>query len=280
MSYIFVGGAQRSGTSLLASSLCAGEESNPYLGESSSLRRLLDAQSHMVQRFDDETKFHFGTRPVMQEFMSTTLRSFLGLTLASSAPATSLVLKEPHMTTHFPLIHQLLPEAKFVISIRDPRDTISSMMTVGKKLKEGGSSHLFATDNVKKMAELVGSFYRPTLLASQKMPMFASAVKWVKYEQLVSEPEKTMDELRKFTGLKLEQYDVNDPRKRTHPDKTKSREKSQTAKPWQSELMGQKSVSTKSVGSFEDKLSKKQIATIEQTLPGLIKRFGYKTVSN
>ena len=279
MSYIFVGGAQRSGTSLLASSLCAGEESNPYLGESSSLRRLLDAQAYMVQRFDDETKFHFGTRPAMHEFMSSTLRSFLGLTLASSAPATSLVLKEPHLTTHFPLIHLLLPEAKFVMSVRDPRDTICSMMTVGEKFKENGSNHLFNSVNVGKMAELVASFYRPVIQVAQQSKKFAMAVKWVKYEQLVSEPEQTMDELRKFTGLKLELYDVNDPRKRTHPEKTKSREKSQTAKPWQSELMGQKSVSTKSVGSFEDKLSEEQIATIEKTIPGLLKRFGYKPVT-
>lgn len=279
MSYIFVGGAQRSGTSLLAASLCAGEESNPYLGESSALRKLLDAQAYMVKRFDDETKFHFGTRPVMQEFMSTTLRSFLGLTLASSAPATSLVLKEPHLTTHFPLIHTLLPEAKFVMSVRDPRDTICSMMTVGEKFKENGTNHLFNSGNVGKMAELVASFYRPIIQVAQQSKQFAATVKWVKYEQLVSEPEKTIDELRKYTGLKLELYDVNEPRKRTHPEKLKSRAKSQTAKPWQSELMAQKAVSTKSVGSFEEKLSEEQIAVIEKTVPGLLKRFGYKLVT-
>lgn len=279
MSYIFVGGSQRSGTSLLATSLCAGEESNPYLGESSALRKLLDAQAYMAKRFNDETKFHFGTRTAMQEFMGSTLRSFLALTLASSAPATSLVLKEPHLTMHFPLVHQLLPEAKFVMSIRDPRDIICSMLTVGEKYKEAGTSHLFNSGDIKKMTELVASFYRPVIKAAQQSKRFSSRVVWVKYEQLVNEPETTIEELRKYTGLKLELYDVNEPRKRTHPDKLKARAESKIAKFWQSDLMAQKPLSKQSVGKFEDRLSEEQVATIEQTVPGLFKRFGYEVIS-
>lgn len=279
MSYIFVGGAQRSGTSLLAASLCAGEETNPYLGESSSLQRLLQTYTHMAGRFDDEMVFHFGTKAVMNEYFSTMLRSFLSHTLATHAPATSLVLKEPHMTTLFPAIHAMLPEAKFVIIVRDPRDIITSMMTVGEKLKQAGSNHLFNSNDVGKMAAQIGAFYRPSLVAMQNNKGFAQSTVWVKYEELVTSALPVMDKLRGFTGLKLELYDPDEPRKRTHPAKLKSREKSERAKPWQSELMGQKSMSDKSLGSFRDKLNEDQIKEIETTLPGFFNRFGYETVS-
>jgi len=275
MSYIFVGGSQRSGTSLLAASLCAGEETNPYLGESGSLRALLQVHSFMNQRYEDEMACHFGSREVTDEYIGSCLRSYLSHTMAFHAPATSLVLKEPHLTMQFPLIWKLIPTAKFVMLIRDPRDIAASMLTVGEKLKEDGKGHLFNSGDFNKIAGTIGQFYRPTLAAIKASAAFAKSVVWVKYEDLVAEPEATINQLRAFTRLKLEQYDAADPTKRTHPAKLKSRKESTRAQPWNSDLMKQKGISEKSKGSYKNKLSKDQIKTIEKTLPGLFKRFDY-----
>ena len=280
MSYIFVGGSQRSGTSLLAASLCAGEEANPYLGESGSLRALLQVHSVMSQRYEDEMAFHFGSRAVTDEYFGACLRSFLSHTMAFNAPATSLVLKEPHLTMLFPLIWKLIPTAKFVMLIRDPRDIAASMLTVGDKLKAEGKSHLFNSGDFSKIAGVIGQFYRPTLAAMKDSAAFAQSVFWVKYEDLVADSAGTVDQLRGFTGLKLELYDPADPTKRTHPAKLKSRKESARAQPWNSDLMKQKGVSEKSKGSYKNKLSPAQIKTIEKTLPGLFKRFNYAISSS
>lgn len=275
MSYIFVGGAQRSGTSLVAASLCSGEETNPYLGESSGFRRLLDAQYFMTRRFEDETVFHLGSEQGVRDYLRTITRLYLDQTLQTHAPATSLVLKEPHMTGYFPFLHKLLPEAKFVVVARDPRDTIASMLTVGEKMQQIGTQHMFSTRDVAKFTELVNAFYEVSINAVRASESFRQALRWVRYEEFVTAPQAVIKALREFTGLKLEQFDPQDPTKRTLPAKIESRAKSDRAKPWQSKLMSQKGISTESLGAYKRQLSPEQIKHIETELAPIFDVFGY-----
>lgn len=279
MAFVFVGGSQRSGTSLLAASLCAGEETNMYMGESSGFRTLIQTYASMVQRFDDETVFHFGSRNALDEYYSATVRLFLSHTLTAHTPATSLVMKEPHLTMHFPYLHHLVPNSRFVMIKRDPRDIVVSMLKVGEKLAAKGQKHPYNTQGVGRLAETAAQFYRPVLASSAKNPGFRQKLFWVDYQELVTSTETVIDELREFTGLKLELFDPADPTKRTLPQKVDSRKKSDRAQPWNTELMKNKGVSDASVRAFEKQLSDKQIAEIEKTVGGLIKKFGYNLVS-
>lgn len=275
MSYIFVGGSQRSGTTLLTECLCSGSETNPYIGESGSLRALLQVHTMMEQRFEDESKLHFGSRPAMDEYFGSCLRLFLSHTLATNKPAESLVLKEPHLTMYFPLLARLLPAAKFVMSVRDPRDVVTSMLRVGEKLKDQGKSHLFNSGNIPQIARSVQKFYAPVINLANSDSKFKAAVCWVKYEDLVAAPEQEIAKLRQFTGLKLEGFDPDDHSMRTHEGHVASRAEDQRITPWISGLMKEKGVRASSVGRYRDKLSKKQIGEIEQTLKKFMNIFGY-----
>lgn len=279
MTFVFVGGSQRSGTSLLAASLCAGEETNMYMGESSGFRTLIQTYASMVQRFDDETVFHFGSRNALDEYYSATVRLFLSHTLTAHAPATSLVMKEPHLTMHFPYLNHLVPNSRFVMIKRDPRDIVVSMLKVGEKLAAKGQKHPYNTQGVGRLAEIAAQFYRPVLASSATNPGFRKKLFWVDYQELVTSTETVMDKLRDFTGLKLELFDPADPTKRTLPQKVDSRKKSDRAQPWNTELMKNKGVSNASVRAFEKKLSDEQVAEIEKSVGGLIKKFGYNLVS-
>lgn len=279
MTFVFVGGSQRSGTSLLAASLCAGEETNMYMGESSGFRTLIQTYASMVQRFDDETVFHFGSRNALDEYYSATVRLFLSHTLTAHAPATSLVMKEPHLTMHFPYLNHLVPNSRFVMIKRDPRDIVVSMLKVGEKLAAKGQKHPYNTQGVGRLAETAAQFYRPVLASSAKNPGFRKKLFWVDYQELVTSTETVMDKLRDFTGLRLELFDPADPTKRTLPQKVDSRKKSDRAQPWNTELMKNKGVSDASVRAFEKKLSDEQVAEIEKSVGGLIKKFGYNLVS-
>lgn len=279
MAYIFVGGSQRSGTSLLAASLCAGEETNMYMGESAGFRSMMQTYATMVQRFDDESIFHFGSRTALDEYYAAMVRMFLSHTLTAHAPATSLVMKEPHLTMQFPLLHRLVPQSRFVMIKRDPRDIVVSMLKVGEKLAAEGTKHPYNTHSAGRLAESAAQFYRPVLAAMGQNAAFKNRTYWVDYQELVTSTETVIDKLRGFTGLKLELFDPEDPTKRTLPQKVESRKKSKRAQPWNTDLMKNKGISDASVRAFEQKLSEEQIAEIEKSVGGLIKKFGYDLVT-
>jgi len=150
------------------------------------------------------------------------------------------------------------------------------MVRVGEKLKAKGSRHLFNSGDMARIAESIAQFYRPVIAACNNNPAFKERCLWVTYDQLVSEPMIVIDQIRDFTGLKIELFDEKNPTKRTLPAKKKSREQSARAKPWNTSLMKNKGMSTASLGAFKDKLSADDITLIEKTIGGLIKRFGYE----
>src|SRR3546814_5975830 len=56
----------------------------------------------------------------------------------------ALVLKSPELSTYFPHAADLFPEARFVISVRDPKDTIASMIEVGERHRRSGVNSFLA----------------------------------------------------------------------------------------------------------------------------------------
>lgn len=280
MTYFFVGGSQRSGSSLLAASLCAGEETNPYLGESRGFRLLMQTYADMVQRFDEETTFHLGSRQAFDDYYRSVVTSYLGHTLGRHYPATSLVLKEPHLTMSFPDIHRLIPDSKFVMIKRDPRDIVVSMLKVGKRFEEKGQKHLFNSGKIGQIAKSIIPFYRPVINTSAINKAFKRACIWVEYEQMVADPETVIDQIRDFTGLKIELYDPADPMKRTLEEKAASRAKSKGPAIWNTDLMRNKVVSNESVGKYAEFLSEEQIQTVEAATGRLITALGYELVAS
>ena len=277
MSYIFVGGSQRSGTTLLAASLCSGTETNPYFGESGSFRMLLESRHFLLQSMEDEVVTHFGDQQTMDTYFQTCLHSFLDHVLKTHAPATSLVLKEPHMTMFFPSLWKLIPEAKFVIIVRDPRDIVASMLDVGKKMAEGGSDHLFNSGNIEEIAKSLAQFYGPAYKEATQNKTFAKAICWIKYEDLVRDPDTTIDKLRAFTGLELAGFNAANPTDRSTLDKAESIDR---LRPWTTEKMAPgKRISADSIGRYANILTDEQIKTVEQTVPQLMKLFGYLETS-
>lgn len=279
MTYFFVGGSQRSGTSMLASSLCSGEETNMYIGECLSLRHLLQLLRSLKQNHGNETDLYFGSENAVDAYASNTVRSYLSHTLSTNAPASSLVLKEPHLTMLFPWLWHLVPESRFIMIKRDPRDIVASMMRVGEKFAQKKQKHLFNSGDVAAMAQAAQKFYIPVINAAKKSPAFRSAVTWVSYEEFVANPAEIIDALRKQTGLKLELFDPEDPTKRIHPSRKEARKKNEQLKPWITDVMHGQAISQSRSGRFQEKLTEEQIAKIEAVVGPLMDVLGYEKVS-
>jgi len=173
MKTIFVGGSQRSGTSMLLRLLCTHPTCNRPAKESSYLRTLLQAYRHGRNDFDNDTQAYFHSFESFKQFNQTIVNTIVE-NLAELNPKTpdvevdTVVTKEPHMTMFFPELHELLPAAHFVLIVRDPRDIIASMVDVGERMKRQGTAHFFQNRDMKQLSNLVKSFYAPSLICTRR----------------------------------------------------------------------------------------------------------------
>ncbi len=274
MSWIFVGGSQRGGTTLLQTLLCQDKTVNPLLQEAKYLRHLVGAYRFGKAQFDIETRDYFRDAEDYLAFNRKLIRGFLDHVLALFPGRRHLVLREPHLTMLFPELAELLPRAKFICVIRDPRDVIASMIEVGRKLQAQGQTkdvmaRLFTGRNMDDLCRHVQSFYEPVVRA--RASALKDRVLFVRYEDLVQAPRQQLDVLRRFTGLKL--VDV-DPDAEPDTGRVDHGSGSRYQRAWKTEKDG-KAISDDSVGRHADVLQPEEIAAIEKHCGRLMTQFKY-----
>ena len=270
MTYFFVGGSQRSGTSLLLRILCDDPETNPNFGECAYLRSLFKAYESGKKTFDELT-YLFDSPEDFRRFHTGLVQNFLQHCLERFAPAKHLVLKEPHMTMVFPEVHELLPtEAKFLVMMRDPRDVVASMLDVGQKMSEKGTPHFFNKAEIPDLVAHFKNFYVACFNACSKDEILRKKVLVLRYESLVSQPDTELAKLRAFTGLALPEAGKHAPGKRTVKTGSSARQQ-----PWRTELSGQ-AISASKVSNYRSKLSAEQIRQIEDLCQDIFRIFKYQ----
>jgi hypothetical protein len=130
---LFVGGSWRSGTTLLHALICTSRRVNDYIGESSYFSALVRAMWHGLETFSIHTKYYFSSREEFIAHHTSILRDELQRVWERTDRPAILALKDPLLTPLFPLLASTLPEARFVISVRDPLDTLSSRIDVHRR---------------------------------------------------------------------------------------------------------------------------------------------------
>jgi len=260
--------------------LCKDAETNPMIHEATYFRGMLEAYQLGKAVVDSQTGHYFSDHGELCRFNATWLDAFLRMTLERHPPAKHLVLKEPHLTMQFPDIFELVPDSRFVVIVRDPRDFIASMLTVGERLAEKGVDSEFAKRDVAELANVYKSFYAPCM--NYKSEAFRQRTLLLRYEQLVTEPLVAFDKLREFTGLKLAEADPSKGWELKAADSSdKAGETPATdAKTgpvhdaWGTHLNGN-ALSPESVGRYQQVLSAEEINTIEREGADAFKLFNY-----
>lgn len=274
MTCFFIGGSQRSGTTLVQTILCQDPSVNPLIQEAKYLRHLMTAYRFGKAQFKTETKDYFKDMDSYLEFNKTIVRSFVKNARTLFPKAQHLALREPHLTMLFPDLAELMPRAKFICVVRDPRDVVASMIQVGERLgKEGISqepmARLFISRDVPALCRHYVSFYAPSL--KSKKPGLRRRMLLVKYEDLVTAPEPQLDKLRKFTGIPLKNFDAGQDPDTGRVDYSKI---DKYRKAWATEEYSQK-ITDARVGSYKKVLSDAEVAAVAENCSGFIQRFKY-----
>ena len=228
---IFVGGAPRSGTTLVQRIL--GAHSMVYAGPEFDLvpeimrlrgRFLKELDAGRISVYMDEG----GVNSVIAEFLTSVfarkMRGSGRMFFSEKTPANLEV---------FPELRECLPDARFLFVMRDPRAVVASMLEVGRKYRNEFRLGSFFSD-VKRVlfsestadgsrgrpsAFLPPPFTRPARLAVEYINILWSRgnaaramsdnVHVVYYEDLVNEPERIVRAMADFLGIPFEDRMLN-----------------------------------------------------------------------
>ena len=161
MATIFVGGCQRTGTSAVQQLLCQLPEANPYLHEAAFVRMQVTCYAEARQSFDNGHDGYFGSRENLRQFQAGVVQAFLEHATRILGGCKHLILKEPHLTMLWPFLFELVPDAHFLLLMRDPRDVIASMIQVGERQKAVGQNYLFTSRDIRASVRTFRFVLRP-----------------------------------------------------------------------------------------------------------------------
>lgn len=272
MAWIFVGGSQRSGTSVMQQLLCQSALTNPYVFEASYLRLQVSLYKDTKTNFSGNHASYFGDEAGLRQFSSLVVRAFLEQSRKNLGNPAHLVLKEPHLTRVWPELYELVPESIFLLMVRDPRDVIASMVEVGQKQAQIGQRYLFTQRNIPELCQHFLAFYAPVLNISD--PEFRERLAIVLYENLARNPRQTLKEVSGFTGIDFESIDVSDTPDTGHVTQDVLSRSAHYA-PWATELSGRK-VSESKIGNYRNVLTSSEIAEVEDHCAPFFEWFQYE----
>lgn len=274
MSVFFIGGVNRSGTTLLQSILCSDKTTNPLIHEASYLRSIVEAYVFGQQKFEEHNKYYFSSIEDMRDFTAGWAKSFLDKTRSRYPEAEHLVLKHPPLTPRFPALFDLLSsigeDPRFFIIIRDPRDVAASLVRVGERLRAKGEPE---GNTLPRNMNMLGNYYMQCYMPalSPQQPEYKNRLTLIKYEDLVNAPQTIIENIRKASGLKLEEFNAAEDWKDNDIDYNDLK---QSKNAWLSTLWGKK-LSNARVGSYKEILKPDEITLLEQVCAGPLKTFGY-----
>jgi Sulfotransferase family len=195
--FIFVGGAPRSGTTLVQNML----DCHPkILGapEFLNLGRIVELRNRLRQGVDRGAIDAFASAPEVDRLTAQLIENLL-LPLADRHGAPYLSEKTPSNALVFRELLELFPEARCIFVLRDPRAVIASMLEVGTRAAAAqGHPTQPWTRSLPAAVAYVQRYFRAARAAAAEAP---ERVLVLRYEALVTEPEAETRAICGFLGL-------------------------------------------------------------------------------
>lgn len=268
MPTFFICGGKRTGTTLLENVVCAYPGVHPALPEAQLITRLMYALrwAETPDNFDSFVKPTFPRRQDLVAYFTGMVREYARRTRAIHGSAGAVVFKNPEYSLVIDELVETLPDARFLVCVRDPRDQVASEIEVVRRKGELEQRQVGGAVDAISLGHTLARYYERLLQVEREQPW---RFLFVRYEDMVRDFPVTLARLDDFTGLSGNTFD---PRS----DWPNREEFSETAYPTYSPLYG-KPVVDSSVGRFRQALQAVEIRGIERACETLMDRFGYVT---
>jgi hypothetical protein len=195
-----VTGCMRSGTSLLYGLISTSPDTGPPIAPA----RYLADHFHIHRRYLGTDKLfvddYVPDRDGLVAHTRKIVRSILDSAWEQSGRPPTLAIKAAELSPMLPLVAEVLPEARFVVSVRDPKDTITSILKVGERQRYFGLriGSARANRDIGKLCKIYNAAYLPSLRAADRI---AEQLFYVKYEDVVANGDAALVPVWSHCGI-------------------------------------------------------------------------------
>jgi hypothetical protein len=272
---LLIGGAMRSGTTVIHRALCTARNSNPYVSESWFLRDLLAMYNFRLSRFEAMGADQFRSREDYVGIVADDVERYLRLVSARHSDPEVLILKQPELIRYFVELGALSPRLSFLAIVRDPRDVVASMKAVrSRNERDRSPGPLAGMRTIESLCHFYAFHYAG-------MPAWAGSLgerlQIVRYEDAMRRPSEVIARIGAFCGARYDLAAAVEFQEADAASPTFDRERRMEdpfARAFWSDLYT-KALSEERIGTFAQTLSPEEIAEIEDRLAFIGTRFGY-----
>ena len=261
MQLILIGGAQRSGTTLLQTLLVNALRS-PNLPEAHILSDILTAYKR-AKEFGNKTGYFYATDVDLRRFFQSFAERHVADIVAKAKPSAALVLKDPNFIQVLDEAASLFPQSVRIVCMRDPRDIAASFVQIGQRQSATTKPGKYERRDINFISKKILASYQPLLHPAKPNALI------VRYEAIASDPKRSLETLAREAGLEVSLDRVDRP---VWLDAQARHEAS-----WITGLEGAEA-SPASIGSFRRVLTDDEVATVQEICKPIMSQLGYATV--
>lgn len=259
----FVGGFPRTGTTMVSANLCSAPNVNGVTAECSYIEFLMFAYEAIQMDWKANAVGFWKNLQELKETQKKVIQVFIDR-VKEVHQVDSLVLARPFMARWFPTLAEFFPESHYIITIRDPRDVMGSIKRVQRKhLARALKDQVTNPFLDQSLPEFCYAYVDGVQTCIEKGRVFGDRFHFIKYEDLVVDPDSYYKALGQLLGLDLSNY--NEAWKQRHfpPDN-----------PYHSKDWG-KDVTTQNIGKWMTQLTDDEVRLIEHICQPIMEVFGY-----
>jgi hypothetical protein len=261
----FVGGAPRSGTTLVQRIL--GAHSEVYAGpEFGLVSQIMELRTQFLQRIITGRISTYldmqDTNEIFEQFILSMFQK-----KADETKKPYLSEKTPPNIEVFSELQDCMPQAKYIFVVRDPRAVVASLLEVGQKMQADSTPAPLHLRKTRHAVGLVNAMWEK----GNKALLRGDNVLLVHYEDIISAPESAIKRLTDFLGISFEESML-----RIQDSKSDTSEFKAGEAYWYSKEQLNMAIDSQSVEKWKASLSAYDLYLIDRVLkriPGITDRY-------